>query len=137
MCATILATIASFLRFKKATANECHRGEQDRGQPPPEVDPETTPLWTEVRDRLASRETPLNLDSLQFVYDSPQIVVTPELLEYAFPSFEPDRTWLAAILDLMSRIHRDFKYDSTATTISTPLQEVLKLRRGVCQDFAI
>ena len=104
--------------------------------PPPVVDPATTPRWTEVRDQLAARETPLNLDALQFTYNSPQIVITPELIEYVLPSFDPERTWLAAVSDLMTRIYRDFKYDSTATTISTPLQEVLKLRRGVCQDFA-
>lgn len=104
--------------------------------PPPIVDPATTPLWTEVRDQLAARETPLNLDALQFTFNSPQIALTPELIEYVLPSFDPKRTWLAAVSDLMTRIYRDFKYDPTATTISTPLQEVLKLRRGVCQDFA-
>jgi transglutaminase-like putative cysteine protease len=36
----------------------------------------------------------------------------------------------------MGRIHSDFRYDSVATTISTPLEEVWQKRRGVCQDFA-
>jgi transglutaminase-like putative cysteine protease len=36
----------------------------------------------------------------------------------------------------MHRIHQDFHYDATATTLTTPVQEVLELRRGVCQDFA-
>lgn len=39
-------------------------------------------------------------------------------------------------MDLMHRIHRDFAYDSTATNVSTPVDEVLTERRGVCQDFA-
>ena len=30
----------------------------------------------------------------------------------------------------------DFKFDSTATNVATPLLEVFKTRRGVCQDFA-
>jgi transglutaminase-like putative cysteine protease len=51
-------------------------------------------------------------------------------------SFVPGRPILAATLDLTDRIHREFRYDPTATTISTPLEEVLRLRRGVCQDFA-
>ena len=38
--------------------------------------------------------------------------------------------------DLTSRIYADFRYDSTATTVYTPLEQVLKLRRGVCQDLA-
>src|ERR1019366_3231316 len=33
-------------------------------------------------------------------------------------------------------IHQDFRYDPKATTVATPIQEVLELRRGVCQDFA-
>jgi transglutaminase-like putative cysteine protease len=40
------------------------------------------------------------------------------------------------VLDLTRRIHQDFRYDPRATTISTPLSEVLANRRGVCQDFA-
>ena len=40
------------------------------------------------------------------------------------------------MLDLTNRIHTEFKFDSKATTIATPLDEVMKLRRGVCQDFA-
>ena len=40
------------------------------------------------------------------------------------------------MLDLTQRIHRDFKFDPKATTIATPLEEVFKNRRGVCQDFA-
>ena len=34
------------------------------------------------------------------------------------------------------RIHREFRYDAKATTVATPLREVLAHRRGVCQDFA-
>ena len=34
------------------------------------------------------------------------------------------------------RIFEDFKYDPKATTVATPLEEVLEKRRGVCQDFA-
>ncbi len=36
----------------------------------------------------------------------------------------------------MARIRHDFVYDPAATNISTPLEEVLAMRRGVCQDFA-
>ena len=43
---------------------------------------------------------------------------------------------MEAALDLTRRIHQDFTFDPTATTVATPLEEVLRLRRGVCQDFA-
>jgi transglutaminase-like putative cysteine protease len=60
----------------------------------------------------------------------------PELGEFARPSFPAGRPIAAACLDLKSRIHREFVYDPVATTITTPLVEVLAQRRGVCQDFA-
>jgi transglutaminase-like putative cysteine protease len=39
-------------------------------------------------------------------------------------------------VDLTARVHADFKFDPTATTVATPVLEVLEKRRGVCQDFA-
>jgi transglutaminase-like putative cysteine protease len=33
-------------------------------------------------------------------------------------------------------IHEDFTYDPKATTVATPLADVFRSRRGVCQDFA-
>jgi transglutaminase-like putative cysteine protease len=43
---------------------------------------------------------------------------------------------LAAALDLTARIHRDFKYDTTATKVTTPVEKVFEEKRGVCQHFA-
>ena len=40
------------------------------------------------------------------------------------------------MLDLTRRIHKDIAYDPRATTIATPLDQILAKRRGVCQDFA-
>jgi transglutaminase-like putative cysteine protease len=38
--------------------------------------------------------------------------------------------------DLSRRVHKEFRYEPKATSIDMPLSEVLKKRRGVCQDFA-
>jgi hypothetical protein len=43
---------------------------------------------------------------------------------------------LDATLDLCHRVHAEFKYDRRATTVSTPVTQVLQSRSGVCQDFA-
>ena len=43
---------------------------------------------------------------------------------------------LQASLDLTQKIHAEFKYDTTATDVSTPLAVAFKKRAGVCQDFA-
>ena len=62
--------------------------------------------------------------------------VTAELAAYAAPSFPPGMPLLQGVLDLTDRIHEDFVFDPLATTVSTPVEEILKSRRGVCQDFA-
>jgi transglutaminase-like putative cysteine protease len=76
------------------------------------------------------------LDARQYVLDSPMVIVTPELADYAQTSFLPNRALVEVVHDLMQRIYKDFTYDPAFTTIATPLSEVLGFRRGVCQDFA-
>ncbi|MDD1618788.1 MAG: transglutaminase family protein [Methylococcaceae bacterium] len=76
------------------------------------------------------------LDARQYVLDSPMVIVTPELADYAQSSFLPNRALVDVVHDLMQRIYKDFTYDPAFTTIATPLSEVLSFRRGVCQDFA-
>jgi len=76
------------------------------------------------------------LDAQQYKLTSPLIVVNQEIASYAERSFLEGRPIVDAVQDLMERIHRDFTYDPHFTTIATPLLDVLKHRRGVCQDFA-
>ncbi|MBK1732731.1 transglutaminase family protein [Thiococcus pfennigii] len=99
-------------------------------------DPATTPPWEEVVATLrTARDADLGGARL-FTLASDQVPPSPEATAYAAPSFTPGRPLLAAALDLMGRIHRDFEYDPNFTTIATPIDEVLAHRRGVCQDFA-
>lgn len=100
------------------------------------IPPETTPAWEQVRADALSSLDPEALDARQFIYDSPLAAASDELALLAADSFAPGRPWLEAVLHLMKRIHRDFIYDPTATTVTTPLDTVLEIRRGVCQDFA-
>jgi transglutaminase-like putative cysteine protease len=67
---------------------------------------------------------------------SPSVPLLASARAYAAPSFTPGRPWLTALLDLTQRIRREFVYDPKATTITTSVQEVLALKRGVCQDYA-
>ena len=55
---------------------------------------------------------------------------------YAAASFARHRPLGEAVTDLMHRIHADFEYDQTATTVTSTVGEVLATRAGVCQDFA-
>ena len=95
-----------------------------------------TPAWETVRDLFRDGPQPLALEACEFAFDSPLIKVSAELAAYAAPSFPAHRPLLETVLDLTQRIHRDFAFDPQATTVSTPLDQVLGSRRGVCQDFA-
>jgi transglutaminase-like putative cysteine protease len=72
----------------------------------------------------------------QFTFPSPRVPQVAGLRECAAPSFPAGRPILAALAELAARIHGDFRFDARATTVDTPLADVLRLRRGVCQDFA-
>lgn len=104
--------------------------------PPPVPELSATPPWEQVRQRLATDRDPLVLEAYQFVFDSPYIDTGPEVAAYAVPSFPPGRPLLEAARDLTRRLHADFRYDPRATSLTTPLRQVLANRRGVCQDFA-
>ncbi|HYD68105.1 transglutaminase family protein [Azospirillum sp.] len=104
--------------------------------PPPAADPLATPPWEAVRAALACPADAPALEAAEFLCDSPFAAASDDLRAYARPSFAPGRPVLDAAFDLTRRIHADFQYDPAATTVSTPLAQVLAMRRGVCQDFA-
>lgn len=98
--------------------------------------PDSTPNWESVRDQLLAAETPDTRVMSQFRFESPYVQHLEAARDYAYSSFTPGRPILEAAIDLTSRIFHDFEYAPTSTNIGTPTGDVLKLRRGVCQDFA-
>lgn len=102
------------------------------------------PLQTQMQNQQGqiqqqSLNHPKNIELLearQYVLDSPMVVTSAELKQYAQSSFVPKRPLVEVVNDLMQRIFTEFTYDPTFTTIATPLSAVLQHRRGVCQDFA-
>ena len=95
-----------------------------------------SPSWESVRDLLARDRRRDSLDAYSMVFDSPLIPSLESVQKYAAPCFPPGRPLLSAVRELVSRIHSEFTYDGRATEISTALVDVLRLRSGVCQDFA-
>ena len=92
--------------------------------------------WEETARLFRDPVSPEVVEPYQFVFDSPHIRASRELAAYALPSFSGGASLLAGAKDLNRRINEDFTYDPKATTVATRLEEVLKNRRGVCQDFA-
>lgn len=69
---------------------------------------------------LASPEIPLDASVLQIVEELP--IGTTPVLQYANM--------------LTNHIFTTFKYESGFSSLVTPLTEIIKARKGVCQDFA-
>jgi transglutaminase-like putative cysteine protease len=92
--------------------------------------------WEELRDSIENAPGRDGLAAREFTFDSPHARPDAELVAFATPSFTPERPLLDAVLDLTRRIRRDFQYQPGSTNVATPLSEVLRTRRGVCQDFA-
>ena len=92
--------------------------------------------WEQVRALMSADTGAATLEAARYLYASPKVAWFAELEAYARASFTPGRPQLDAALDLTRRIHADFEFDPRATDISTPLEQVLRGRRGVCQDFA-
>jgi transglutaminase-like putative cysteine protease len=102
----------------------------------PRARPAESGPWERLRDGLRRGGGEALLEPTQFLYESPHIEFFRDLAAYAETSFTAGRGLLEAALDLTRRIHADFTFDPKATSVSTPLREVLARRRGVCQDYA-
>jgi transglutaminase-like putative cysteine protease len=92
--------------------------------------------WEVLRDAMPQDLQPDALEACRYLYASPHVICSAGLADYARISFTLGRPLLDAALELTHRIFDDFEFDDKATEISTPLEEVLEGRRGVCQDFA-
>jgi transglutaminase-like putative cysteine protease len=92
--------------------------------------------WELARDRVRTGRTPDSLAAYELTFESVHVKIDAELLTYAEASFTPGRPVLEGALDLTRRIHTEFQYEPGSTTVATPARDVLRARRGVCQDFA-
>ena len=91
--------------------------------------------WEQVADALVGGDAPL-LEPSYFAFPSPFVAWNHAIREYALPSFPAGRPILEAVMDLTARIFNDFEYQGGVSDVSTPVDDVLAMRQGVCQDFA-
>ena len=87
----------------------------------------------EYTGRSPSRD---DLEAVRFRSESPYVRVKRMFTDYAEDCFPAKRPVLACAQALMTKLHTELMYAPGATTIATPVTEVLEIRRGVCQDFA-
>jgi transglutaminase-like putative cysteine protease len=99
--------------------------------PPPPL-PGRSPAWETVRDGIGA----LPIEVYDFVVDSPLVAAGPAYAAYAAESFPAGRGIVEGLVDLTRRLHVDLEFAPGETTVATPVADVFRERRGVCQDFA-
>ncbi len=97
------------------------------------LDLSASPPWEAL---AADTNALLAAGALEFAFPSQFIVPGEEPRQYAAESFTAGRPVLDASMDLTARIYRDFEYRGGVSDVSTPIEQVLATRQGVCQDFA-
>jgi transglutaminase-like putative cysteine protease len=100
------------------------------------MDPAASPAWEQVRESLQYRAGSPYVPAAEFVFASSYVPRARELGHYARASFTPGQPLVQSAIDLMHRIHADFRYRPATTEISTPVLATFRARTGVCQDFS-
>ena len=92
--------------------------------------------WEEVGMHFQKALDAQALEARPYILPSPYVPQLAKLQRFAQESFRPQRPLLECARALMEQISHEFKFVAGATDIATPLTDVLKERKGVCQDFA-
>ena len=92
--------------------------------------------WEQARERFRYRKGASYNPAVEFVFPSRYVPRHDDFAAYARASFVPGRPLFDVAHELMQRMFSDFIYDGDSTEISTPAEQALAQKRGVCQDFA-
>ncbi len=113
-------------RVKASGTVEVHR----------EKPPEASIHWENAAERIARPSCVEDWEASAYAYNSPIISYNEAIRRYASESFTTGRHLFEAAVDLNSRIFNEFKYSPGATRIGCKPYEILRERKGVCQDFS-
>ena len=101
---------------------------QPRDDLPKRLSPDT---WTEL-DAIAEAG-----DHLEWLLPSPFTEPTPALNQFALAiGFKRSSDPLSLLRTLNSTVFSQFSYEPRTTRVDSPIDEALRGRAGVCQDFA-
>jgi transglutaminase-like putative cysteine protease len=100
---------------------------------------ESAEPWEALRSRLSYHAAPMtaaDLAACRFRMRSSHVPIKRAFEDYSRDCFARGRSVAEACNALTRKIYREFKYVPGSTTNRTSIVDVLKGRRGVCQDFA-
>lgn len=99
-------------------------------------EPGSGPPWEQVRDAAAAGDGYVATGVREFALDSPLVPTSEGLRELAQASFRSGRPIVEALRDLSARVNESFEFKPGMTSVTTTVDEVLRQKVGVCQDFA-
>ena len=73
---------------------------------------------------------------IQFTMPSLYVPLGNVIREFAMDCFPEDATLWKACHALMQKIHKTIEFKPGFTTVNTPVESVIKFKKGVCQDLA-
>ncbi|KKO49188.1 transglutaminase [Arsukibacterium sp. MJ3] len=91
---------------------------------------------SELQQHMASQHDMTTLQARLCQQSSQLIPLLPQARALLSPLLAEDINILQLAQALNQLIFKEFQYDPEFSTILTPLSEVIKHQRGVCQDFA-
>lgn len=90
----------------------------------------------ETRELLSSYNKD-HVFAKQFLFETESIPPpSKEIMDYVLESFDENRSLFEATNEFMGRIFKEFKFVPEFSDITTPIEEIFKEKKGVCQDFA-
>ena len=91
--------------------------------------------WQDVTDHNGFQNGDY-ADVIQYTLPSLHIPDSMEILRFAKDCFPEGATLWDGCNSLMKKIYASIEFKPGFTTVNTPVESVLKSRKGVCQDFA-
>ncbi|GBF51423.1 cysteine protease [Leptospira ryugenii] len=92
--------------------------------------------WNEIKGLIAESFLEQDINAQEYLFPSPFIYIRDGFADFAKIHFTKGKPVFQACLDFIQDMYKTFKYDAKATTINTPIEQVLQERKGVCQDFS-
>ena len=92
--------------------------------------------WTVAEAVAAISDHADRVDAVSFALPSRKVPRSPAVTAYAEELLPATRPLGDALLSLTHAIHSDFTYKAGVTSVNTTLDDLLRKRVGVCQDFA-
>jgi len=108
-----------------------------RTHPPMNFDLSRSTPWEKIESLLYASDLEQDMNAIEFLQPSPLVAKKEIYAEFLRPIFIVGKPVYQGAMELSQHIFNTFKFDNKATTVNTPTEQVLREKKGVCQDFTL